>query len=48
MTNVPTFMMNIPSSYDTAVRNNVWMEEYDDEDIIANKFNLSKIVYIMI
>ena len=48
MTNVPTFMMNIPSSYDTAVRNNVWMEEYDDEDIIANKSNLSKIVYIMI
>lgn len=48
MTNVPTFMMNIPSSYDTAVRNNVWMEEYDDEDIIENKFNLSKIVYIMI
>lgn len=48
MTNVPTFMMNIPSSYDTAVRNNVWMEEYDDEDIIGNKFNLSKIVYIMI
>ena len=37
MTNVPTFMMNIPSSYDTAVRNNVWMEEYDDEDIIVNK-----------
>lgn len=48
MTNVPTFMMNIPSSYDTAVRNNVWMEEYDDEDIIVNKSNLSKIVYIMI
>lgn len=48
MTNVPTFMMNIPSSYDTAVRNNVWMEEYDDEDIIVNKFNSSKILHVIV
>ena len=37
MKNIPTFMMNIPSSYDTSVRNNVWMEEYDDVDILVNK-----------
>lgn len=37
MKNIPTFMMNIPSSYDTSVRNNVWMEEYDDDDILVNK-----------
>lgn len=30
-------MMNIPSSYDTSIRNNIWMEEYEDEDIIVNK-----------
>lgn len=37
MKDVPTFLMNIPSSYDTSVRNNIWMEEYDDNDIIVNK-----------
>ena len=37
MKDIPTFLMNIPSSYDTSVRNNVWMEEYDDNDIMVNK-----------
>lgn len=37
MNSIPTFMMNIPSSYDTSIRNNIWMEEYEDEDIIVNK-----------
>lgn len=35
--NMPVFMMNIPLSYSTDVRNNVWMDEYDDKDIIVNK-----------
>ena len=35
--NMPVFMMNIPLSYSTDVRNNVWMDEYDDTDIIVNK-----------
>lgn len=32
----PTFMMNIPTSFSTDVRNNVWMEDYSDEEIIVN------------
>lgn len=33
---IPTFMMNIPTSFSTDVRNNVWMDEYSDEEIIVN------------
>ena len=35
--NMPVFMMNIPTSYSTDVRNNVWMDEYDDNEIVVNK-----------
>lgn len=35
--NMPVFLMNIPTCYSTDVRNNVWMEEYTEEDIIVNK-----------
>jgi len=35
--NMPMFLMNVPTSYSTDVRNNVWMEEYDDKEIIVNK-----------
>lgn len=33
---IPIFMMNIPTSFSTDVRNNVWMEKYNDEEIIVN------------
>ena len=32
--NMPLFMMNIPTSYSTDIKNNVWMDEYDDNEII--------------
>jgi N-dimethylarginine dimethylaminohydrolase len=32
----PIFMMNIPTTFSTDVRNNVWMEEYSNEEIIVN------------
>lgn len=35
--NMPLFMMNIPTSYSTDIKNNVWMDEYDDNEIIVNK-----------
>lgn len=33
---IPTFMMNIPTSFSTDVRNNVWMNDYNDEEIIVD------------
>ena len=35
--NMPLFMMNIPTSYSTDIKNNVWMDEYDENEIIVNK-----------
>lgn len=32
----PIFMMNIPTTFSTNVRNNIWMEEYSNEEIIVN------------
>lgn len=34
---MPIFLMNIPTCYSTDVRNNVWMEEYTEEEIVVNK-----------
>ena len=33
---MPVFMMNIPTLFGTDVRNNAWMDEYNDQDIIVN------------
>lgn len=33
---MPVFLMNIPTSFSTKIRNNVWMDEYNDRDIIVN------------
>ena len=34
---IPTYLMNIPTSFNTDVRNNLWMDEYSKEDIKVNK-----------
>ncbi len=34
---LPTFLMNVPESFDTKVRNNFSMMEYSDEEIVVNK-----------
>ncbi|MBK6698489.1 MAG: amidinotransferase [Saprospiraceae bacterium] len=41
---VPTYIMNIPTSYSTDIRNNLWMEEYYKDEIIVN---LSKAIHEM-
>lgn len=33
---IPAYMMNIPTSFSTEVRNNAWMEEYDNNGIAVN------------
>ena len=32
----PLYMMNIPVSYDTSIRNNAWMETYSEQEISVN------------
>ena len=36
---IPAFVMNFPFTLDTAVPNNVWMQELEPKDLAINKGN---------
>lgn len=33
----PSFLLNLPTSFDTKVKNNIWMQQSKDEDLIVDK-----------